>query len=600
MPDAASPSEKDPGEPGRAETRRARWLGAVARGVRDLFEPVAREQEEDQRIRQRKALLVLAGLCLAFLVPFVGKAFNIDEPLFLWAARHILGHPFDPYGFSVNWYGYAMPMSAVMKNPPLGPYYIAVMAALFGWSEVALHLAFLPLGIGAVLGTYLVAARFCQRPFVAALCALCTPVFFVSSTTVMCDTMMLALWLHAIHLWTTGLERNSALRLLSAALLVGLCALTKYFGIMLIPLLLLYSAMKRRQFRWWVLYLLVPCAMLFCYQWMTDRLYGRGLLLDAAAYATVFRSHVGRWSPAALLIGTAFMGGCVAVVLFFTGLLWPRKLILAGLAAAAILVLATASGETLGNHLLPGSLGARLVLLSQFGLFVGGGFALLVMAALDLAQHRDAEAVLVFAWVAGTAVFAVLVNWTANGRSILPMVPAAGILLVRRLDGRGRLAPGTGWRRLWLATAGAAVLSVTVGWADYVFAGSARTAARYVQQLRIDKGRTLWFQGHWGFQYYLEQRGYPPVDVTRTKFAKGDIVVSPDNNTNTFTPAPGRLRQIYALNLQASRWITTMSLEAGAGFFAEVWGPLPFAFGKVPPERYDFFVVMVPSEADTP
>jgi hypothetical protein len=29
-----------------------------------------------------------------------------------------------------------------------------------------------------------------------------------------------------------------------------------------------------------------------------------------------------------------------------------------------------------------------------------------------------------------------------------------------------------------------------------------------------------------------------------------------------------------------------MSQPLGAGFYASVWGPLPFAFGEVPPERY--------------
>ena len=44
-------------------------------------------------------LLALAATVL--FAPFLNRAFNIDEPLFLWTAKQIRQHPFDPYGFKV-------------------------------------------------------------------------------------------------------------------------------------------------------------------------------------------------------------------------------------------------------------------------------------------------------------------------------------------------------------------------------------------------------------------------------------------------------------------------------------------------------------------
>jgi len=44
------------------------------------------------------------------LAPFLHKAFDIDDPLFLWMAQQIAKHPFDPYGFEVNWAGFRQPM----------------------------------------------------------------------------------------------------------------------------------------------------------------------------------------------------------------------------------------------------------------------------------------------------------------------------------------------------------------------------------------------------------------------------------------------------------------------------------------------------------
>src|SRR6266853_1468907 len=50
----------------------------------------------------RRDIILITGLILLLLLPFLGKAFHIDDPLFIRTARHILFSPADPYGFSVN------------------------------------------------------------------------------------------------------------------------------------------------------------------------------------------------------------------------------------------------------------------------------------------------------------------------------------------------------------------------------------------------------------------------------------------------------------------------------------------------------------------
>jgi hypothetical protein len=48
--------------------------------------------------------IILIAATTACLLPFVGKSFNIDDPLFVWTAKQIVRHPIDPYGFPVVWY----------------------------------------------------------------------------------------------------------------------------------------------------------------------------------------------------------------------------------------------------------------------------------------------------------------------------------------------------------------------------------------------------------------------------------------------------------------------------------------------------------------
>ena len=66
--------------------------------------------------------MAIAGLVLATiacLLPFVGKAVHMDDPLFIWAARQMQSRWWDPYGFNLNWYGTLTPMHEVTMNPPL-------------------------------------------------------------------------------------------------------------------------------------------------------------------------------------------------------------------------------------------------------------------------------------------------------------------------------------------------------------------------------------------------------------------------------------------------------------------------------------------------
>src|SRR5579859_2458671 len=70
------------------------------------------------------AFAVLTVVTLACLLPFLGKAFHIDDPLFIWCGRHIVSDPWNFYDFKVNWFGKEEAMSTAMQNPPLASYYL--------------------------------------------------------------------------------------------------------------------------------------------------------------------------------------------------------------------------------------------------------------------------------------------------------------------------------------------------------------------------------------------------------------------------------------------------------------------------------------------
>jgi Dolichyl-phosphate-mannose-protein mannosyltransferase len=537
--------------------------------------------------------LLLAGLTLLCLLPFCGKPFHIDDTLFVSTARHIVEHPFDPYGFNIVWYGFSMPMAEVTKNPPLASYYGALIGSIAGWSERNWHVGFLVPAVALILGTYRLASHFTRMPLMAAASALLTPVFMVSATGVMCDVMMLGFWVWAAVFWIEGFHPRKPSYLMTSALLMAATALTKYFGASLILLLLFYSLMRQRRLGSWAWYFLLPVGALAGYHLATHQLYGRGLLWDAAIYA--HSRPVNQQLPllAESLIGLSFAGGCVLPALVLAPLLWSRKQMAIGVAVSSLAALSAAAGCV---HLSTHVTQWRWVAI-QLAFFVAGGISLLALTVIDAWNNRDADSSFLTAWMLGTYVFAVYINWTANGRSILPVIPAAGILMARRLEATQKFAS---WVRLAVPLGTTAILALWIACADQGWADSAKKAADLIHQKTRTEPGAVWFAGHWGFQYYMQAYGAHSVDVSNfsSSFHAGDLVVLPKNNTNLFDIAPQFVTSREVIEVPMPRRAATMCPELGAGFYSSVWGPLPFATGPVTPERYSILRLGQPPAAN--
>ncbi len=538
--------------------------------------------------------ILLTALTILSLLPFLGEAFHVDDTLFLFAAKQIVQHPADPYGFQLVWNKKLERMSDVTMNPPLACYYAAFTGRIAGWSEQALHIAFLLPTLAVVLGTYRLARRCTRFPLLAALATLLTPGVLVSATSVMCDTMMVALWIWAAILWIEGLDPVKPVYLLAASFLIAASAMTKYFGIALIPLLLVYSVVRLRRMGWWAAYFAIPILTLIGYEFWTAQLYGRGLIAEAAQFAGAQREFQQGSTLVHGLVSLSFAGGCALTALMLTPLLWRGKQILAAAAATAVAALALTFnwlnyGARVGGPKAAQSIMEHWPLISfQLTLCILSGVVILAMAVADLWTHKkDAESWLLALWVVGTWIFAGFLNWTVNARSVLPLIPAAGILIFRRLERQPRIFT----RRATVAAIAlgmvvAAFLSFWITAADAAWANSARDAAdRIYQNTQAERG-TLYFAGHWGFQYYMEAKGFTPGDEENSPFRDGDLIILPANNTELIRPRPFRFIGQQNLELLQGELATTMNSALGAGFYSSYWGPLPFAFGRVPAEVY--------------
>lgn len=652
------------------------------------------------------SMLVLSLATVLALIPFLDKPFHIDDPLFAWAAQQIQLHPTDFFGFKVNWYGSITPMHTVTQNPPLACYYLAAAASLFGWNERWLHAAFLLPAVGTVLGTWVLARKLCRQPILTGLAVVCSPVFLVSSTNVMCDVLMTCFWMWSIILWRDGLDKHSWWRMAAGAVLAGLAALTKYYGICLIPLLallliarqskgwlflgyglipavllaayqvwsiktqgqghhpltllkyygfffapliILFSVVRRQTIWLHLFWLAIPIAFMIGYELWTDSLYGHGLVTGATQYA---REHyVARWQRGSLVkvVATlAFTGGCLISLPFLIPRLLRNR--------QTLLILMLALGMTIGlacvmHHFSPLYLKPKGIrpttwdIAVQASLLTILGLAVACLGIVDVlttgwrcyVQERlarlpkvflsdkelqpaaissrepgessrvlMADSLLLASWLFGTMLFAGYVNWSVNGRSVLPLVPAAAILMCRRMDGEGAPWPSASfWKRLpggqylsrawqhlyaeprstwqWLPLLPALILTLLVTHSDYTLAWAQRNAAERMASVQRETGARMWFIGHWGFQYYMEKNGAVALGHGGPTMLPGDLIALPDNNSLQTIPSPDGCEIVNIFKFETSPWAYTQSNVRRAGFYADRWGPLPFVFGE---ERY--------------
>ncbi|MDZ7686083.1 MAG: hypothetical protein U5O39_14595 [Gammaproteobacteria bacterium] len=289
------------------------------------------------------------------------------------------------------------------------------------------------------------------------------------------------------------------------------------------------------------------------------------------------------------LTALSFLGGCVITVVFYLPWLCSgRRLVLSGagliIVAAGLVLLGSLKGLEWRNDA-----GIDWFSVGHISLYVWAGGMVLLFAIADFWKHRDSISLLLVLWILGVFVFAWIMNWTVNGRTLLPLAPAVGIVLVRLMEAGGGML--TLRRPAWvLAAAGfAAMAGMIPVHADYVRAKSVRHAAMEIVNRR-QEGQQIFFEGHWGFQWYMESLGAEMLDLSRAR--SGDLIVAPMNNTNVRLDVPKRMiDDFYRENFPGPTYAATMRDSLGAGFYSDFSGPLPFRFGPVPPEEYVFIRV---------
>ncbi len=546
----------------------------------------------------RRSMAVAFLLPVVLLLPFLNRAYNIDDPMFVWMAQHVVEAPLDFFGSYVDRGNERVPMYEWNQNPPGYSYYLAPFGVLGGWREAALHFGAALFAGFAALGVYLLAHRLCPWPMLAMALTVLTPGFLVSAGTVMTDVPMVALYVWSLHLWIRGLDLEKDRYLAASMVCASLGVLLKYFAVTTVPLLLVYTVARRRGIDVRACWLSIPPLVAGLFLWTAYRVYGVNLLELAAETALDPEVRLTDSALYRVIVTCVFVGGCLAPMALYAPHVLRARALLAGTGVLALGLIPFFDGYSILQLLLGVTEPYGAQSLAHFGLMLGAGVLFLAIVGIDAVKRPGPEALLLALWVLGTLVFTVRVNHLINARVILPMIPAVAIMLVRQLAARTDAIGEHPPRRLLWPVAVAALFSLWVMAGDYAVAENGRESAlRALEAPRLEDS-DLYYSGLWGFQYYLQAGGARPFRVQpadtfdgehKPILRSGDLVAVSSDGRETWRAPPKGVEEVAIYSFQNRFGVATYHPVALAGFYSHLSGLFPYFIGVMPPEEYGLY-----------
>jgi 4-amino-4-deoxy-L-arabinose transferase-like glycosyltransferase len=521
-----------------------------------------------------RAAVILAApavvITFAVLLPFLGKAFSIDDVTFLLQAQHVLKDSLHPTAFDMVFHGIAIRLSSKMVSGPVMAW-LLVPSVLLGGAEWIAHLiqaTFLAVGAvaTAALGTRLGLDR--TRATIAALLVVVSPAVIAMASTAMPDV-------NAMTFGVIGMERLVAWRqqrrwsaAFLAALFLALAVLSRPHVLLVFGCgALLIISNERWRLKPWkrlgdvgsaVAPLVMALVILAVVNYATRDLTSGG---DLAGATLSERGGVSFWPNLANVPVQWALSFPLAVLWPLTGLrrfLWSRGTGV-GFALGALLAFNTnaqSSSWWMGLYVM----------------LVSVGSAVLLDILVDAWERKDKTQIALGLWLLIAASAAPYEHLPA--KYLVPAAPAMAILIARaaHLDKQHRLRVAL----LGVACICGLALGVLIIRADAALGEIGREGGAQAGA-QVSQGNRVWMDGAWGFQWYAMQAGAKPMTDTQAIPTAGDVVV---------VGLQGRLANMLCPHKTlVSRRVfdepggRVLSVDSNAGFFSNNWGMLPWSWG---------------------
>jgi hypothetical protein len=501
---------------------------------------LARVPPDTHSVRSVLGRLLHSPLALALAVTAINaaKPAVVDDAAYLAFARHIAHRPLDPYGFTIFWYSTPDPAMSVLA-PPVVPYWLALGILLYGEQVLLLKLWLFPFAWMLAWSVDQLLRRFARGSALLPVIVLSPAI--LPAVNLMLDIPAIALGLSGVVVFLMAADRMSWRLVIAAGIVAALAMQTKY-TMLLVPIVFIWFGLTRGRVRLAAVAAAVAFAAFALWEGLIAQQYGRSHFLFHAGTQTEpnpGESWLDAWLEQKSALGPGLVGhfGClgIGVGLAAAGLLrWPRWcphavafLWSAGFALVACLPLRwTVISSPMPYVTLP----------MVFWQFFGMVFLLAILACALVLLFRfrkgvsvrmNADSLFLVGWFAiELAGYFALTPFPA-ARRLIGLTVVGGLLVARLANRAVRVDPArrpAAWTIVFAIHASLAVTAI-----DTVDAYPEKVAAERAQRATADRpdGSTVWYAGHWGFQFYCERAGMRPLVPGQSVLAQGDYVVLP-------------------------------------------------------------------------
>ena len=525
------------------------------------------------RLGTQRLLVVLFPLLLS--LPFVNRAYFVDDNYFVEIADWLKDHPGRPYDFRTDDAGLQNPGwerdgLVRMVNPLLHHYYLALLLKVGPRAEWFLRLGCLILVAASGFFLFELARRWTRHALLASWIVQASPAHWLTAHSLLIDSTLLVFFLAALWCFVVAEECESLGWAAASGVLGGAAILTKYPGVLLLPVLGAY-VWTRGWSRPSAVRLAVASglgiAALVAYSAWTAALYGAPHVL--AASGRMVRAF-GWAKPVVFFV--FFSGATILPLLAWRALRFRTALYFALAGSLAAFFFATPMG---------GFTRAPALLLGLW-LATSGAF-LASSSALWRRPDHSSDRFLIL-WIAGfIAMMYVVMGWVA-GRYFLLAVPALGFAVTRLAERKAAARAKT-----WLSVLLAAELAVggAMAYADYRQADASRRIGADLAARGYSGGPGRYFLGDAFTVSYLRERGWIPA-FPSTEFETGDLLLVKEITMPQWWVL-GRglpLRKKDVFEYPTVFPLKVMDYHGSAGFYASLWGALPFTLSNSPWERF--------------
>ncbi len=489
--------------------------------------------------RSRIGLLVLT-LLFTLLNSF--KPLHIDDAAYWYYARQMASEPLDPYGFTMHWYTYPQTANEVLA-PPVLPAWWGLGIKLFGNRPILWKLWLFPFCLLFTTSLYFLFRRFAPGTEDAMTWMVTLSPIFLPSLNLMLDIPALALGLTALNVFFVACEGGQTVLGVAAGLIAGLAIETKYTAFV-VPCVMLLYAMQRNQMAVGVAGICTAGWVFLCWELLVRGWY------EESHFVTALQQGGGVNKLALAGPFVMLQGGIGAPILFLAlAALYGRRWLIvlaAGLVVAAFVTLLFLPQGWMceGRWLRPEDpifFALGCLVLSTLGWATWKLCKPLRWAVRGPTQASD---FLILWLLVELAAYFVLSPFAAV-RRLMGFEIVAFLILARMTTFTCRTPSRKASIRCGV------VFTVLLGFAYWgvdlreAFAAkfAAESAVRNIREQ--DRNGTIWYVGHWDFQYHMERLGahaviprYPPRSDTYlslpspTVFRKGDWIVRPDRGVN--------------------------------------------------------------------